>query len=65
MLYRNYRDNIKNGSLGKTAQFWITYMNLVKMQHTIYTALSNDFEMRRFCWEYFLAFYFALSKVNY
>lgn len=66
MLYRTYRDNIKNGSLGKTAQFWITYMNLVKMQHTIHTAFRhNNFEMRLFCWECFLAFYFALSKVNY
>lgn len=46
LLYQTYQENIKNCLLGKKAQFWITYINLVKMQHTIYTAFQeNNFEM--------------------
>ena len=52
------RDNIKNGSLGNTAQFWITYMDMVKMQHTVHTAVQeNNFEMRLSCWEYFCPYF--------
>ena len=66
LLYQTYQENIKNCLLGKKAQFWITYINLVKMQHTIYTAFQeNDFEMWLFRWEYFLSLYFVLNKVNY
>lgn len=41
-------------------------MVLVKMQNTIHTAVvENNFEMRIFCWEYFLPFYFTINKINY
>ena len=66
LLYQTYQENIKNCLLGKKAQFWITYINLVKMQHTIYTALQKtNFEMWLFRWEYLLSLYFVLNKVNY
>ena len=38
MLYQTYRDNIKNGSGGKTAQFCITYMGLVNAAYYSYSS---------------------------
>lgn len=66
LTYENYRQNVRAGSLGKTAQFWVLYLDLIRMQHVIHTAVQeNDYEMRLKAWEYFIPFYFALNKTNY
>ena len=42
--YESYREHTRNGSLGKTVQFWILYLNMMRMQHVIHTAIQeNDF----------------------
>ena len=28
-LYKDYRNSVRNGKLGKTATFWLTYLELV------------------------------------
>ena len=28
-LYEDYRNSVRNGKLGKTATFWLTYLDLV------------------------------------
>ena len=37
--YELYRDQARNVSLGKTAQFWILYLDMMRMQHVIHTAV--------------------------
>ena len=64
--YEHYRNSVRNGKLGKTATFWLTYLDLVRMQHVIHTSIQeNDFEKRVLGWKYFLPFYFALNYSNY
>ena len=64
-LYEHYRNSVRNGKLGKTATFWLTYLDLVRMQHVIHTSIQeNDFEKRVLGWKYFLPFYFALNYFN-
>ena len=29
-LYEKYREDIRNGSLGKTAKFWMIYLDLIR-----------------------------------
>ena len=65
-LYEHYRNSVRNGKLGKTVTFWLTYLDLVRMQHVIHTSIQeNDFEKRVLGWKYFLPFYFALNYSNY
>ena len=65
-LYDDYRNSIRNGKLGKTATYWLTYLDLVQMQYVIHKSVQeNDFEKRVLGWKYFLPFYFALNYSNY
>ena len=64
--YESFREEVRNGSLGRTPQFWIIYLDLMKYQHMAHTAVqTNNFDMRTLSWEKFLPFYFALNMVNY
>ena len=65
-LYEDCRNSVRNGKLGKTATFWLTYLDFVRMQLVIHTSIQeNDFEKRVLGWKYFLPFYFALNYFNY
>ena len=65
-LYEDCRNSVRNGKLGKTATFWLTYLDLVRMQHVIHTSIQeNDFEKRVLGWKYFIPFYFALNYFIY
>ena len=57
------REEVIEYSNGHSAQFWITYMGLVKMQFPIHTLVQEN-NLRLFCWKHFLPFSFALNKVN-
>ena len=47
------------------AKFWMTHLDLMRVQQCVHTAVQeNHFDMRLYCWEYFLPYYFALNK-NY
>ena len=64
--YEAFRQQVKEGLLGKTAQFWVVYLNLMSYQHLTHLAIQeNDFGLRLFCWKQFIPYYFALNKVNY
>ena len=64
--YESYPQQARNCSLGKTAQFWILYLDLMRMQHVIQTAVQeNDFDARLAAWDYFMPLYFAFNKTNY
>ena len=65
-LYNEYLEQIRSGGLGKTAQYWLIYLDLIRMLHVIHTAVQeNDFQARVFVWEYFIPFFFAFNKMNY
>ena len=64
--YESCREQARNGSLEKTAQFWILYLDMMRMQHVIHTAVQeNDFDARLAAWDYFIPLYFAFNKTNY
>ena len=64
--YNKFREEVSRGHLGKTAQFWMMYLNMMRNQHCIHTAVQeNTFNMPLECWEFFITFYFSLNKINY
>lgn len=64
--YEQYRREVGQGVIGKTAQFWVSYLDLMRIQHQIHTSVqTNDFDMRLDSWEKILPMYFAFNKTNY
>ena len=62
----SYCEQARNGSLGMTAQFWILYLDMIRMQHVIHTAVQeNDFDASLAAWDYFILLYFTFNKINY
>lgn len=65
-LYNEFKMKVRLGQYGKTAQFWLIYLDLMKVQHIIHTAVQeNDYELRLYAWQYFIPYYFAFDKQNY
>ena len=65
-LYKDYLKQTRQGNLGKTAQYWLTYLDLMRMQHIIHTAVQeNNFEAQLYAQEYFIPLYFVFNKTNY
>ena len=45
--YESYREQVRNGSLGKTAEFWTLHLDMMRIQHVIHVAAQeNDFDAR-------------------
>jgi len=64
--YEEFRESTRQGVLGKTAQFWLLYMDLMKYQIMAHTAIQeNDIETLLYCWKAFIPMYFILNKRNY
>lgn len=64
--YEKYRNNVRTGSIGKTAQFWLLYMDLMRNQILSHNAVqTNNFDALLYGWKTFLPMYFAMNKVNY
>jgi hypothetical protein len=64
--YNEYRESVRSGKIGKTPQFWIMYLDLMQLQHYIHTAVQeNNFDLRLYCWETALTYFFAFNKMNY
>ena len=64
--YNKFREKVSRGHLGKTAQFWMMYLNMMRNQHCIHTAVQeNTFDMHLECWVFIITFYVALNKINY
>ena len=64
--YELFKECARKGDLGKTAQFWMIYLDLIRNQHCAHIAVQeNRYEMRLNSWEFFIQFYFALNKINY
>lgn len=64
--YEEFRESARQGALGKTAQFWLIYMDLMNYQIMAHTAIQeNDIETLLYCWKAFIPMYFILNKRNY
>ena len=64
--YNTFRESVRSGAIGKTAQFWLVYMDLMRLQTLSHTAIQcNDFDMLLHGWKSFLPMYFSMNKVNY
>ena len=51
---------------GKTIQFWVLNLDLMRLQHQIPTAVqTNKFNMRLDAWDKMPPMYFAFNKTNY
>ena len=61
-----YRSVLSNGKIGKKAQFWTMYLDIMRYQTMAHTAVQeNDLKSFVFCWQELLPLYFALNKLHY
>lgn len=64
--YEEFREFARQGALGKTAQFWLLYMDLMKYKIMAHSAIQeNDIETLLYSWKAFIPMYFILNKRNY
>ncbi len=64
--YMKYRDNVGNGSLGKTATYWMTYMNHVWLILELILAVKvNDYALYMNCFHSMPDIFFSFGGRNY
>ena len=64
--FLNFKQKVRDGNYGKTAHFWLMYLDLYKHQQLAHLAIQgNNFDLRLASWKYLLPFYFSLDKQNY
>ena len=68
--FRDRYDELQNyylsGSKGKTAQYWMFYLNLVQLQHQFHYSINmNHFQLRLQCWKKIVSLCFPTNKRNY
>ena len=64
--YEDFKSKIRDGKLGKTAQFWLIYLDLMRVQHLAHTAIhENNLDMKMHAWEQMLPLYFYFNKLFY
>ena len=64
--FDEFNDSARRGEHGKTAQYWLIYLDLMRNQHALHTAVQeNDLKQRLQAWEYFIPYCFATNKSNY
>ena len=64
--YEQYMDLTRSGVHGKTAAFWIMYIDLVELYLLFNRAChTNDLELFTFCLGKMCAIFFATSLPNY
>ena len=61
--YQRYRSRIRNRAAGKTAQFWMIYLDLMEAQVMAYNGVQgNNIDMMIKAWQTFLPMYFAFNN---
>ena len=64
--YKRFQTKVRCGTKGKTAQFWMLYLDLFRAQVMAHTAIQeNDLDMLIAAWKKFIPMYFSTNKVNY
>ena len=64
--YEHKKEQCRQGNYGKTAQFWMNYVEMVNTLHKLHFSVNiNDFALRLHCWEELVSLCFATNKQNY
>lgn len=64
--YEELKRRCLEGDLGKTAQFWSTYMMMVDRQQKLHYAINtNNVQLRLQMWKVWLPMCFATNRVHY
>lgn len=64
--FKEYQQSVRNGSLGKTAQWCLIYMDMMRNQHMYHTSVQeNDFDLRTASIEFWVPFYMYYNMQNY
>lgn len=64
--YERYRSCVRQGSAGKTAQFWMIYLDPMQAQCMAHVGVQeNNVDMIINAWLKLLPMHFALNKINY
>ena len=64
--YETFKSSVRDGAVGKTAKFWIMYLDMMVIQHMSHTSVQeNNFSLRLYSWKSILPFYFAVNMHNY
>ena len=64
--YLDFCETVRNGQLGKTAKFWLTYMDHVSLVLSLMRAVkTNDFYLYAYCIEHMSDLFFAYGGQNY
>ena len=65
--YNRFKEKIRHGEYGKTAQFWLSYyLDIMFNQYLTHHAIQkNNFMLRVHGWKTALSFFFALDLKNY
>ena len=64
--FKSVREQYLNGNRGKTAQFWMRYLDLVELQQKFHYSINvNDFALRLECWRKMIKLCFPTNKRNY
>ncbi|XP_046854152.1 uncharacterized protein LOC124447292 [Xenia sp. Carnegie-2017] len=54
------------GHHGKTAQFWMSHLDLIERLHELHFSVNtNDFQLRLHCWRELISLCFSTNKQNY
>ena len=65
-LYCDYKEKIRNGELGITAQFWLNYMDKIWIVlRCLRATKTNDFDLHLATIEQMCPLYFAYDHQNY
>ena len=44
--FEDFKARVRSGEFGKTKQFWMTYLDLIRVQHYVHTAVQeNNFQL--------------------
>ena len=64
--YSSFRQQVRGGSQGKTAQFWLTYMNHVSLVFSLLYAVNiNDYYLYGACLSKMVDLFFSFDGQNY
>ena len=63
--FETFRSYVRSGKAGKTAQYWLWYLDLMKAQIAAHTAVQeNKMDLLIYAWKMYIPMYFSLNKVN-
>ena len=64
--FERYKEEVRAGKHGKTAQFWlVNYLYIIHILNGIHIAVQeSNYELRLKCWKEILPYFFCLNRTN-